>query len=447
MKTLYIECNMGAAGDMLMSALSELHPDAEGFMTRLSQIGIPDVAFERRQAVKCGIVGTHIEVRVNGISEGEEVHEHTHSHEEHVHHHEEEHTYSHEGHAHHHEEEHAHSHKEHVHHHEEEHTHSHEEHDHHHEHHHTHSHRSMAEIAHIISHLQVSDSVKEHATAVYRLIAEAESQVHGREVSEIHFHEVGTMDAIADIVGVCMLIEELHPDRILASPVHVGSGQVRCAHGILPVPAPATALMLKDVPIYGGQIQGELCTPTGAALLKHFVTEFVPMPAMQVKQIGYGMGNKDFEMANCVRVLMGEQQNTEGEICELSCNMDDMTGEEIAYAMNMLLEHGAREVFTTAVGMKKNRPGILLTCLCDTAKRQEMLELIFKHTTTIGIREKKIKRYILDRRIEETQTPYGIVHTKVSEGYGTVRRKPEYEDLAKIAAQQDKSLMEIKKNL
>lgn len=205
--------------------------------------------------------------------------------------------------------------------------------------------------------------------------------------------------------------------------------------------------MLKDVPIYGGQIQGELCTPTGAALLKHFVTEFVPMPAMQVKQIGYGMGNKDFEMANCVRVLMGEQQNTEGEICELSCNMDDMTGEEIAYAMNMLLEHGAREVFTTAVGMKKNRPGILLTCLCDTAKRQEMLELIFKHTTTIGIREKKIQRYILDRRIEETQTPYGIVHTKVSEGFGTVRRKPEYEDLAKIAAQQDKSLMEIKKNL
>lgn len=402
MKTLYIECNMGAAGDMLMSALSELHPDAEGFMTRLSQIGIPDVAFKRRQAVKCGIVGTHIEVRVKGVSEGEEVHEHSHSHEEHVHHH---------------------------------------------EHHHTHSHRSMAEIAHIISHLQVSDSVKEHATAVYRLIAEAESQVHGREVSEIHFHEVGTMDAIADIVGVCMLIEELHPDRILASPVHVGSGQVRCAHGILPVPAPATALMLKDVPIYGGQIQGELCTPTGAALLKHFVTEFVPMPAMQVKQIGYGMGNKDFEMANCVRVLMGEQQNTEGEICELSCNMDDMTGEEIAYAMNMLLEHGAREVFTTAVGMKKNRPGILLTCLCDTAKRQEMLELIFKHTTTIGIREKKIQRYILDRRIEETQTPYGIVHTKVSEGYGTVRRKPEYEDLAKIAAQQDKSLMEIKKNL
>ena len=427
MKTLYIECNMGAAGDMLMSALSELHPDAEGFMTRLSQIGIPDVAFERRQAVKCGIVGTHIEVRVNGISEGEEVHAH-----------------SHEEHAHHHEEEHAHSHEEHAHHHEEEHTHSHEEHDHHHEHHHTHSHRSMAEIAHIISQLQVSDSVKEHAAAVYRLIAEAESQVHGREVSEIHFHEVGTMDAIADIVGVCMLIEELHPDRILASPVHVGSGQVRCAHGILPVPAPATALMLKDVPIYGGQIQGELCTPTGAALLKHFVTEFVPMPAMQVKQIGYGMGNKDFEMANCVRVLMGEQQNTEGE---LSCNMDDMTGEEIAYAMNMLLEHGAREVFTTAVGMKKNRPGILLTCLCDTAKRQEMLELIFKHTTTIGIREKKIQRYILDRRIEETQTPYGIVHTKVSEGYGTVRRKPEYEDLAKIAAQQDKSLMEIKKNL
>ena len=154
---------MGAAGDMLMSALSELHPDVEGFMTRLSQIGIPDVTFERRQAVKCGIVGTHIEVRVKGVSEGEEVHEHSHSHEEHVHHH---------------------------------------------EHHHTHSHRSMAEIAHIISHLQVSDSVKEHATAVYRLIAEAESQVHGREVSEIHFHEVGTMDAIADIVGVCMLIEE-----------------------------------------------------------------------------------------------------------------------------------------------------------------------------------------------------------------------------------------------
>lgn len=391
MKTLYIECNMGVAGDMLMSALTELLPEPEQFITRMSQIGIPHVSYKREKSEKCGIVGTHIEVSVDGEVEGG-----YHHHEEHAHHH---------------------------------------------------AHRSMADIEHIIEHLQTSDWVKEQAMAVYRLIAEAESRVHGREVSQIHFHEVGAMDAIADIVGVCLLIEELHPDRIIASPIHVGSGQVHCAHGILPVPAPATSLILQGVPIYSGEIKGELCTPTGAALLKHFAEEFIPMPLLQIEKTGYGMGHKDFPVANCVRALYGRQQEKAEEICELSCNMDDITGEELAYAMKLLLEHGAREVFTTPIGMKKNRPGILLTCLCDADKRQDMLEVIFRNTTTIGVREKPVRRYTLQRRIEECETPYGKVRVKVSEGYGTIQRKPEYDDLAQLAAQQQVSIRRIRETL
>jgi hypothetical protein len=182
----------------------------------------------------------------------------------------------------------------------------------------------MQEIREIIGSLNLPGRVRESVMGVYGLIAEAESSVHGRPVSEIHFHEVGTYDAIADIAAVCLLMEEIAPGKVAASPVHVGSGQVRCAHGILPVPAPATALILKDVPIYGGSVRGELCTPTGAALLKYFVSEFGDMPVMRTTAVGYGMGKKDFEAANCVRAFLGEAEDRTEIVSELSCNVDDM---------------------------------------------------------------------------------------------------------------------------
>lgn len=397
MKTLYIECNMGAAGDMLMSALSELVPDPDGFVNRLNAAGIPDVTAVRERAQKCGIYGTHMKIMVGGVSEDEHMYEHHHEH----------------------------------------------EHEHQHQHEHTHHHSGMADIEHIIGHLNVSEQVKHNALCVYRLIAEAESRAHECEIEHIHFHEVGTMDAVADIVGVCMLIEELEPERIVASPINTGFGQVRCAHGILPVPAPATAHILGGVPIYSGEIRGELCTPTGAALLKYFADEFSSMPVMNVSKVGCGMGTKDFEAANCLRAFLGETRSGMDEISELRCNLDDMTPEALGYAFEKLFENGALDVFTVPVGMKKNRPGTLLCCMCLERDKDKMLELIFKHTSTIGVREYTCKRHILKREKTTVQTNYGEVRAKKSSGYGVTKIKPEHDDLAKIADQNNISISDI----
>ncbi len=302
----------------------------------------------------------------------------------------------------------------------------------------------MHDIEHIImGHLDLPDSVKEHAMAVYGLIAAAESHAHGAPVEQIHFHEVGTLDAVADVVGVCLLLDMLKPDRIVASPIHVGCGEVRCAHGILPVPAPATAHILQGVPTYGGAVRGELCTPTGAALLKHFVSRFGEMPVMRVEKIGYGMGKKDFERANCVRAMLGETQDTGDRIAELCCNLDDMTPEAVGFAMERLFEAGALDVYTTPIGMKKCRPGVLLTCMCKEEDKEKMVGLLFRHTTTLGIRESLCSRYTLSRGLRTEETPYGPVRIKTAAGWGVRREKPEYEDLASIARKREISLSEV----
>lgn len=429
MRTLYLDCGMGAAGDMLTAALSELLPDQDAFFEKMNALKIPGVHFEKEKTQKCGITGTHSKVTVNGEEEESlDVHDHHHDHEDHHHDHED----------------HHHDHEDHHH----DHHHDHE--DHHHDHDHSHGahhhHSSLHDIEHIVrDHLPVSDRVKDDIMAVYQLIAQAESAAHGVPVDQIHFHEVGTMDAVADITAVCMLMEELSVDQVIVSPVHVGSGKVRCAHGILPVPAPATAYILKDVPIYGGRIQGELCTPTGAALLKHFATKFGDMPVMKMKAIGYGMGKKDFEMANCVRAMLGETADDVSRVSELCCNIDDMTAEEIGFATETILAAGALEVFTVSTGMKKSRPGILLEVMCREEDRDRMIELIFLHTTTLGVREQFSRRYTMKRSIETVTTPYGDVRKKVSVGYGTKREKYEYEDLAAIAQKEGMSLCEVRK--
>lgn len=301
----------------------------------------------------------------------------------------------------------------------------------------------MHEIAHIVHHLPVSDKVKADILAVYSLIAEAESHAHGVPVTEIHFHEVGTMDAVADVTAVCLLMEKIGPGQVIASPVHVGSGQVRCAHGILPVPAPATAYILRDVPLYGGETRGELCTPTGAALLKHFVTRFGSMPVMKTTAIGYGMGKKDFPAANCVRALLGETESAGDYITELNCNVDDMTGEALGFAMEELFAAGALDVYTVPIGMKKSRPGTLLCVMCRAEDKEKMVRLLFRHTTTIGIRENVYRRYTLERTVETVQTPYGDIRRKTSTGYGVTRQKYEYEDLARAARENDVSVSEV----
>ncbi len=447
MKTLYLECSMGAAGDMLSAALYELLDDKEAFINKINNAGIPKVKVNAEPMTKCGILGTHMNVLVDGVSEGEE---HHHEHEyEHENHHNHDHDHEHD-HDHHHDHDHSHEHEYDYNH---DHAHEHfdsahtEEHYHEHEHHHEHHHSSLKDIEDIIDALNLPENVKTDAKNVYAMIAEAESNAHGKPVTEIHFHEVGTMDAIADITMVCMLMNELKADKIIASEIHVGSGHVHCAHGILPVPAPATAFILRGIPFTSGHIKGELCTPTGAALIKYFAASFGEMPVMTVDKIGYGMGKKDFEQANCVRAFLGSTNEKASEITELSCNIDDMTGEKIAFAMEKLFEAGALEVYTIPVGMKKSRPGILLSVMCSEAKKDKMVSLIFKHTTTLGIRENVSKRYTLKREIIKKETPFGEIRIKRSEGFGIVREKYEYEDLARIANEKNISIDDILKVL
>ena len=402
---------MGAAGDMLLASFAELTGDVKACEDKLNSLGIPDVTYEFEKSVKCGIEGTHAHVAVHGVEEDEHMHEHHHEehHHEHVH---EEHTHSHEH-------EHGHEHDHH-------HDHEHEEHYHHH---HTH----MSDIENIINGLNVSDKVKGDALAVYGLIAEAESKAHGKPVTDIHFHEVGTMDAVADIVGVCVLLEQIGADKIVVSPLATGFGQVRCAHGILPVPAPATASIIEGIPTYSGDVEGELLTPTGAALLKHFADCFGTRPVMAIEKTGYGMGRKDFAKANMLRTFIGEADNESDKVVEMKFNVDDMTGEEIGYATGVLMDNGALDVFTTSVYMKKNRPGILFTVLVKLEDREKFAKIIFENTTTIGIRFNEMERFKLARREEKVMTRFGEVSFKVSEGFGVTKTKPEYDDVKGIA--------------
>ena len=401
MKTLYLDLGMGAAGDMLTAALLELLPEPERFVERLNALGIPGVAFTAESVEKCGIRGTHMTVTVGGEEEhGEEAHDHAHPHGEG------------DGHASHH-----------------------------------HHHHGMHDIEHIVSgQMELPASVRENVLAVYRLIAEAESAVHGVPVTDIHFHEVGTMDAIADITAVCLLMAELAPDRVVASPVHVGSGTVRCAHGLLPVPAPATARILQGVPIYGGSVLGELCTPTGAALLKHFVSAFGDMPVMRVSAVGYGMGKKDFEKANCVRAMLGETEEGSEAVWEIACNLDDMTGEKTGFAMERLFEAGALDVYTVPIGMKKSRPGIMLCALCREEEREAVVSAVFRHTATIGIRMYKTERRTLHRSTDAVETSFGTIRRKNVSGYGVSRWKYEFEDLAAAARGHGVSLAEVERS-
>ncbi|QKN24405.1 nickel pincer cofactor biosynthesis protein LarC [Caproicibacterium lactatifermentans] len=397
MKTLYLECTMGAAGDMLVASLLELLPEPRKFLDKMNSLRLPGVHVEAVPAEKCGITGTHMRVTIHGEEEKTEdvpagSTPATHCSQE--------------------------------------------------EHHH---HTRLQEIQEMINGLNLPAAVKKDVLAVYDLLAEAESHAHGQPVSEIHFHEVGMMDAVADITGVCLLMHMLAPDHVTASPVHVGSGEVHCAHGILPVPAPATAFLLRGIPIYGGSVQGELCTPTGAALLKYFVNDFGDMPVMQVSKIGCGMGTKDFSQANCVRAMLGEAADSKEEVLELRCNLDDMTPEALGFAQERLLAGGALDVYTTAIGMKKNRSAVLLTCLCRPEMRSEMIHLLFEYTTTLGVRETLCRRCTLSRTERAANTVYGPVHVKAATGWGVHRQKVEYEDLARIAREHGCSLTEASK--
>ncbi len=409
MKTIYLECNMGAAGDMLMSALYEICPQKEWFLYKMNEtLEAFGVTLSAASVTKCGIRGTHMQVLVSGEEEAassaasQQKKKDAPSGE--------------------------------------------------------HSHVTYASVLEKIDALPLADEVKEDARGIYRLLGEAEAKVHGTSLDQIHFHEIGTLDALADVVGCALLIHLIAPEQILASPVHVGNGFVQCAHGVLPVPTPATAELLTGIPYYTGSVTSELCTPTGAAILKYYVTRFFPMPAITTSAIGYGMGKKDFEIANCIRAFLGdtvsyltpeneEDFDSDDTILSVSCNIDDMTGEAIGLATEILMAAGALDVYTIPIQMKKNRPGILLTCLCEPEEREKFTGLFFLHTSTRGVRYQTFTRAKLESTFETRSTSYGDIRIKRSTGYGIEKEKPEFEDLKSVVLKNGCSLADVTQSL
>lgn len=390
MKTLYLDCSMGAAGDMLCGALLELVPDPEAAIAEMNAFGIPGVEFARETLFKCGIAATRLSVSVHGEEEGSHLHHHERCH---------------------------------------------------------HAHRSLSDVLSLIMSLSLDEKTKENAARVYEAIAAAESRAHRRPVGEIHFHEVGALDAVADIAAFCHLMDYLAPDETVASPVNTGSGTVECAHGILGVPAPATAFLLEGMPSYSdGEMEGELCTPTGAALLKTFATSFGAQPPVKCRKTGYGAGRKDFRRANVVRAAIGErfaEQDADENVCELKFNIDDMTGEELAFASEHILEAGAKDVSFAHVTMKKGRPGVIASVLCREEERSQIVASIFANTSTLGVRENICRRYALERKIEKVELRDGsILRRKIASGHGVNRAKWEADDIAALARRRGTSFAE-----
>lgn len=403
MKTLYLDCSMGAAGDMMTAALLSLHPDPAAFVRGLNALGLPGVVTRYKLLSKDGLIGAQVSVTVSGEEELPD--SASERHRRHHHHGEEDESGE--------------------------------------SWHHRHHHRRLPDVELILSALPISRQVRKDALAVYRMIANAESEAHGEPVEQIHFHELGELDAITDVLSVCLLMEALAPERVLASPIEVGGGTVRCAHGELPVPAPATAALLRGLPVSSGAANTELCTPTGAALLRYFVQDFGPQPTLRHKRVGLGLGKKELSRPNVLRASLGEEQQASDRLCELRCNLDDMSGEALGFAQEQLLEAGALDVWTQAIGMKKGRPGVMLCVLCAEEQREELVELVFQHTTTLGVRILPCERCVLNRRVEQRETPLGPVRMKIAEGFGVRREKPEYEDLARIAREKGMRLQEV----
>lgn len=427
MKTLCLQLESGAAGDMLAAALLELVPDPQAALSRLRALGIPGVEFSISKSERGGIAGTLFEVRVDGEVEGvhelhEEAHRHIHAHDHGDHH------------------DHVHDHGEHH-----DHAHDHGEHsDHAHDHAH-HCHVGLSEIRERIAALALPDKVREDVRAVYDMIAEAESKAHGRPVDMIHFHEVGSLDALADIAAVCSLVAELAPDRIVATVPNVGGGSVRCAHGLMPVPAPATERLLEGIPWRGDTPDvGELLTPTGAALLRRFATSFGPLPPIVVERTGVGLGHRNVEgRANMVRAMLGQSLATtgatapcgpNGRVSELRANIDDMTGEALAFACERIRRAGALDVSLAPLLMKKGRPGHLLLALSAPEDADAVAAAILRETSTFGVRRIYCPRYELERSSAVTSAPGGAaVSVKTGVGYGVRKSKPEFDDMAAAA--------------
>ena len=458
-KILYLDCASGISGDMTVGALLDLGASREKLVRALDSLGVSGYHLHFGRTKKCGIDAYDFDVHLEEEEhhhDHEHGHEHEHSHDEHNHSHDE-HDHSHDeyDHEHHHDHEHTHDHE---HHHAHEHTHEHEhshDHAHTHDHMHPHVHRNIHDIFEIIDRLDASDRVKNLARRMFEIVAGAESKAHGIPVSEVHFHEVGAIDSIVDVISAAFCLEDLGIHRVVVSPLSEGHGFARCQHGLMPVPVPATAniaaaqgleLTLRDV-------EGEMVTPTGAAIAAAFRTEAALPKKYQIEKIGIGAGNKDFAHANILRAMLltdktvevetGKDGHDESSMWVMEANLDDCTGEALGYAMEVLLEAGARDVWYTPAYMKKNRPAYVLHVLTTAEKREELEQLVFSCTTTIGVRRYPVERTILPREVKEIQTRYGAAKVKICKRGGVDTCYPEYESVRAICRETGKRFMEV----
>lgn len=391
MKTLYLECHSGISGDMTAAALLDLGADQEGLYQALESLGVEGYRLECGRTVKQGIAAYDFHV----ILDSNDPHVHSHSH----------------------------------------------------EHGHGHSHRNLADVTEIIQRGNLTPRAKELALAIFRRVAQAEAKVHGKPLEEVHFHEVGAVDSIVDIVTAAFCIDNLGIEKVYCSPLSEGTGMVRCAHGLMPVPAPATA----EIAAAGGlylQItgeQGEMVTPTGAAIaaeLSH--GERVPGP-FRILKTGYGAGKKEFTRANLLRAhfIQVDSLETEDTVCELLCNLDNMTGEQLGFAMERLWDAGALDVWFTPIQMKKNRPGVLLSVLCHPEKEAQITDCILRHTGTLGVRRREMARKIMGRETTQVQTPYGPVEVKQGILGDLKKVSAEYESARRTAIAADVPIKKI----
>jgi pyridinium-3,5-bisthiocarboxylic acid mononucleotide nickel chelatase len=449
MRVLYFDCFSGISGDMTLGALLDLGLDHNAFLHELDKLNVTGYSVDIKKIVKNGISGTDVNVILeDGEHEAGHSHEHHHEHSHHQEH-EDNHGGSHEHincqeHKHNHEHEHTHNHEhEHSHDHEQGHEHGH-GHDHEHDkHQHGHSHsqpeRNLMDIENIINMSSLKPRVKAMSTKIFREIARAEAKVHGKNIDEVHFHEVGALDSIVDIIGACICIDMLGVERIFASELHEGKGFVKCAHGLLPVPVPAVLEMLcnSNIPLITEDTPFELVTPTGIAILKMTSSGFGKMPPLSIERTGYGMGKRETGRFNALRAVVGTlyQQDSipNDEISILETNIDNMSPEILGYTMERLLESGALDVYFTPIYMKKCRPSVMLTVLATCSDEKKLSDIIFKETSTLGVRLSRSSRYCMNRELVKVNTQYGDVRVKVASMGDIMKFAPEYEDCKSIA--------------
>jgi hypothetical protein len=399
MKTLYLDCFAGISGDMTIGALLDLGLDFAYLQTELAKLGVEGYELSLARVDRSGINAAKFDVHLQKTVS--------------VHHH----------HDHHY------------------HEHTHEE--------HSHDHRSLATIKHLIAASTLSEQVKQHATAIFQRIGEAEAKIHGVDIEAVHFHEVGAVDSIVDIVGACIGFEALSIEQILSSPLHVGYGTFTCAHGTYPIPGPAATEILCGVPIYANNIEGELVTPTGAAIVATLAKDFVKMPLMRIDKVGYGAGTREYEkFPNVLRAVLGEVEaadTTPDTITVIEANLDDLNPQVFGHVMEQALAAGALDLFYTPVQMKKNRPGVLLTLLCATEAREQLMNLLFRETTTLGLRYREERRVILRREFVTVETAFGAITIKVARNQTgqVMNAAPEFADCQAAALQHHVSLREV----